>query len=197
MTVVFGCVEDGRAWLAIDDAISICDRVVHSMSKRLVRHRVKRATVDGCYRDGGFVSFGVAGLGSAIQLHLRSWECPMFQTDSDESTDAFMNAVARSLRLHLRESGWPELKSDNDEALGGLMLVTFNGRLWIMDSCFGLIEVSDSVAIGSGGHMAHGVFLGSSMMSRLEERIEMAFNITRRHIPGVGGLNEMVFCEQF
>lgn len=170
MTCIVGIVEDGKVHIGGDSAgVSGLDLVVRKDKK--------------VFRNGEYI-FGFTSSFRMGQLLAFTFNPPKNKGKTKVDTYEFMvNTFIPELRKCLKEGGYAE--THNGAERGGIFLVGYQGRLFMIDSDYQVGEPVDNfAACGCGENIALGAMYATKELPPLT-RLETALMAAERFSAGV------------
>ena len=177
MTFIVGLVENGFVHIGGDSA----------GVKGFLKFERKDEKV---FKNGEFI-FGFTASFRMGQILRHSFSPPK-PSEGQDTMNFMVNDFIDSVRSLFKSKGYAR-QFDNEE-FGGMFLVGFRGRLFMIDVDYQVSESSDEYfAIGCGEEMALGS-LFSTKGKKPEERLITALEAAQKHSAGVMGPFVTMFC---
>ena len=136
----------------------------------------------------GEILFGVAGSPRTVGLLRYHLKFPDPQTD--DLREYITTSLVDALRGLFNEKGHAT-KSDEQEQFPSAILVSYGGRLFMIDSDYQVLEIPDYTAIGSGGTVALGA-LAATVGKSPAKRVQIALEAAAKHNIAVRGPFQVV-----
>jgi len=161
MTCIVGwiCPETNDVWLGGDSAS--VGNMAHTCSEDKVFMR------ETCSSDGLTVRKMLIGYTTSFRMgQLIEHKLVMPIHEKNEKTIEYLiRKFADAIRLCLKDHGWSAIDKNHEE--GGVLLIAYEGRLFLMCSDFQITEHRRGFqAIGSGDEIAMGAMYGMTHLHR-------------------------------
>jgi ATP-dependent protease HslVU (ClpYQ) peptidase subunit len=173
MTVIAGIVQDGVVWMGADSLATMG----WSLSSRILEEKIARRPVHVEDGEGAEMLLGTSG---SVRMGQRvTWRLdPPTLRKGKDVFDWALEFADRFQELLAEDKGG---RDKGDGHAHGRLLVGFQGRLFILDGAYGVVEGRHGYnAIGSGQELALGALYATRDLPP-ERRLRLALRAAARH----------------
>lgn len=171
MTCIVGVVDEGRVFIGAD-----------SMAGNTATYLVTPRVQPKVFRNGEML-IGYTTSFRMGQLLQYSFKPPVRRQDQDVS-EFFCVDVVNALRDCFKEAGFAGKQNEREE--GGVFLVGYEGRLFVIESDYQVGEYAEYMAVGCGESLAIGS-LASTVGRKGADRATKALEAAAKHCAFVCG----------